>query len=250
MRIRILSDLHCEFGDFQSESVLCDLVILAGDIAPGKKGLEWIRQSFPPPTPVVYVPGNHEYYGKAIPKLRNELLSQEVAENVHVLDEGKVEYDGISVLGCTLWTDFELLGNPRREMIAAREQMNDYKRIRVSPQYRRLNPGDTFALHMTARQWLQERINSGETRNSIIVTHHAPSGLSLPTHLVGTPIASAYASNLESLVEQSEAHLWVHGHTHHCVDYYIGKTRIISNPRGYVGEQSAGFSPSLTIEIA
>jgi hypothetical protein len=42
--------------------------------------------------------------------------------------------------------------------------------------------------------------------------------------------------------------LWVHGHTHHCVDYELGGTRILSNQRGYPRDQTT-FDPGLVIEI-
>ncbi len=62
MRIRVLSDLRLEFADWCPPKVEADIVVLAGDIHVGAKGVEWVRRSFPS-TPVVYVPGNHEFYG-------------------------------------------------------------------------------------------------------------------------------------------------------------------------------------------
>jgi len=44
----------------------------------------------------------------------------------------------------------------------------------------------------------------------------------------------------------------VHGHIHTSVDYMIGDdTRVISNPRGYVGhaEHNKKFDPKFAIEL-
>jgi hypothetical protein len=60
MRISILSDLHLEFGPFTLPEVEADAVVLAGDVHVGVKGIAWCREQFPD-TPVIYVPGNHEY---------------------------------------------------------------------------------------------------------------------------------------------------------------------------------------------
>jgi hypothetical protein len=47
--------------------------------------------------------------------------------------------------------------------------------------------------------------------------------------------------------------LWIHGHTHSSVDTYVGGTRIVCNPRGYVygnGQiENPNFDPTFTVEI-
>ena len=65
MKIRVLSDLHLEFEDWAPPAVQADVVVLAGDIHGGTKGLAWAREEFPH-TPIVYVPGNHEYFTKRL----------------------------------------------------------------------------------------------------------------------------------------------------------------------------------------
>lgn len=66
MTIQVLSDLHQEsFIDLSFESA--DLVILAGDINLGTKGIEWIKSTITD-VPVVYVLGNREYYKGSYPK--------------------------------------------------------------------------------------------------------------------------------------------------------------------------------------
>ena len=61
MRIHLLSDLHNEFSSFVPVLLDCDLVILAGDIDLKSRGVEWAKKTFS--VPVLYVPGNHEFYG-------------------------------------------------------------------------------------------------------------------------------------------------------------------------------------------
>jgi len=60
-----------------------------------------------------------------------------------------------------------------------------------------------------------------------------------------------YASNLGGLIDRGQPDLWIHGHPHNRVEYRLGRTRIICNPRGHVEETSARtFDPSLTIQVA
>ncbi|HWX55154.1 MAG TPA: hypothetical protein VN176_11250 [Verrucomicrobiae bacterium] len=41
------------------------------------------------------------------------------------------------------------------------------------------------------------------------------------------------------MIERHQPVLWVYGHTHECDDQTIGKTRIISNQLGYLGNSGA-----------
>lgn len=47
MRIRALSDLHREFGHVPLPEVAADVVVLAGDIDRGARGVAWARMAFP-----------------------------------------------------------------------------------------------------------------------------------------------------------------------------------------------------------
>ena len=72
MRVHVISDLHLEFAPFQPNNVDADVVVLAGDVHTGKNGIKWILEAFRD-RPVIYVLGNHEFYGQKIPKLIDEI---------------------------------------------------------------------------------------------------------------------------------------------------------------------------------
>ena len=109
MKIRVLSDLHLEFHAWTPPPADADVVVLAGDIHVGVGGIEWAREQFPT-TPVIYVVGNHEFYGGQL----NEVLAalREAADRlgVYLLDSDELVLDGTRFLGATLWTDFALYG--------------------------------------------------------------------------------------------------------------------------------------------
>jgi hypothetical protein len=113
MRLRVFSDLHLEFERFDPPAVDADVVVLAGDIGTRTHGLTWALQTFD--VPVVYVPGNHEFYGGATPHLVHKLKAMAAGTHVHVLDEDAVVIGGVRFLGATMWTDFQLFGREHRD---------------------------------------------------------------------------------------------------------------------------------------
>jgi 3',5'-cyclic AMP phosphodiesterase CpdA len=247
MRIRVLSDLHLEFAPFGVPPAEADVVVLAGDAAPGMRGLEWARSAFGD-TPVIYVAGNHEFYRHAVPKLSDDLARQAEGSSVHFLENREVVLHSVRFLGCTLWTDFDLFGERMRSAAAAQVAMNDFRLIRVAPAFRRFGPGDARTIHLRSVRWLHERLSAPFAGPTVVVTHHAPSPRSLAPERRDDPLSAAYATDLEWMMDGSAA-LWIHGHTHHCVDYELGGTRILSNQRGYPGEADGGFDPARVVEL-
>lgn len=146
MKLHILSDLHLEFAAFHPPATGADLVILAGDIHVKDKGLAWISAAFPD-TPVLYVLGNHEYYGRAYPKHLHDLKEKVQGTSIHILENDTFEMDGIRFLGCTLWTDFKLFGDPRIAGYEATMKMTDYRKIRIGLDFKKLRSLDTATLH-------------------------------------------------------------------------------------------------------
>lgn len=248
MKLRILSDLHVEFENFDPPPAEADIVVLAGDIHVQQQGLDWARDRFPG-LPVLYVLGNHEYYNQAMPRHLEELRRRAADSNVHVLENDALSIDGVTFLCCTLWTDFALHGDARLAGLTANQAMSDYRLIRVSPEYRQLRSSDTADLHRQSRDWLAEAARRHAGDKLVVITHHAPSIGSVPENFRVSPVSAAYASNLDELVTACGAELWIHGHLHSQSDYRIGNTRVVCNPRGYPGERNPAFRPDLVIEI-
>jgi Icc-related predicted phosphoesterase len=249
MRLQIISDLHQEFGEIDLPVVDCDCVILAGDISTKLNGLRWIQKRFPE-VPVIYLCGNHEFYGARLPKLTDHLREETKGTNIHFLENDSITIGGIHFFGCTLWTDMALMGNWQSGAEEARLTMNDYKRIRNSDRsYKRLSPRDTRSIHLNSLAAMRQFLAGHEAARSVIVTHHAPSLRSLPEHRRTDQISCAYASHLDDFILEHQPQLWVHGHIHHSNDYQIGQTRIIANPRAYPDNPNTGFIPDLVVEL-
>jgi len=244
MRIRILSDLHLEAAPFDPPAAEADVVVLAGDIHNGAAGVEWAQRTFR--QPVLYVAGNHEPFDTEFHATAAALRAAADGSNVQVLDCGETLIGGARFLGCTLWTDFELYGATGRD--AAIEAMR-----RIAPDFhiiafgaRTFAPDDWLALHRAHRAWLAERLAVPFAGATVVVTHFLPHPRSIAPRFAGHPLNPGFASQLEPLV--TRAALWIHGHTHAASDFFVGRTRVVVNPRGYLGEPT-GFRADLVIDL-
>jgi predicted phosphohydrolase len=248
MRLRLLSDLHLEFGSSEVPSVPADLVVLAGDINVRDRAADWILRTFPDPaTPVLYVLGNHEFYGEKIPRLTEKLRDFYANTHVRLLENASTALGSYRFFGATLWTDMALHGDVDAGSAAALD-MNDFKRIRTSPLWKNFRPADARAFHAESIRHLHAFLSAGAD-NAVVITHHAPSVRSLPPEARAEPITCSYASDLEALIREFQPLLWIHGHIHHSSHYRLGRTTVIANPRGYPSALNPDFKDDLIISL-
>jgi predicted phosphodiesterase len=251
--VHVLSDLHLErapleYGDGAAPDA--DVLVLAGDIARGTSGIAWARQHAGG-RPVLYIAGNHEFYGHTLPGLLAELRTVAAGSPVHVLEDGELVVDGVRFLGCTLWSDFEFAGPELRErsMELCERLVRDYTHIRADGGDRRLTARDTLARHQHSRRWLAERLAEPFEGPTVVVTHHAPAIRGRPDGSVLRAVAGAFASDLTELMGADRVALWIYGHTHRAADFAVGGTRVLSNPRGYPQQPVAEFDPGCVVTV-
>jgi len=239
MRIQFASDLHLEylnrrFPDFvrvaRLGSAEADLLILAGDIHVDTHMVEKFGRW---EIPVLYVPGNHEFYDTAIhPQVeRIHLAARDSAMRALFRDEWIS--GGVRFLGCTLWTNYQLMGTGGRQlaaMLASEARIADHRKI------------------------------MGIAGKTVVITHHAPSRGSVHPRFRGDPCNAAFVSDLDDLVEKAD--IWIHGHVHDSFDYQVGKCRVLANPGSYattIGKvkspealdyENPLFDPAKTITLA
>lgn len=242
MKLLIYSDLHNEFAPFEPPAHDADLVILAGDISTGDKGVKWANEAFS--IPCIYVPGNHEFYRGHLDRTLSKMRAA-AAERVHVLENESLIIGNTRFLVTTGWTDFTSTGDYRVAMSVCAEWMNDFKRIRVGDSYSKLRPVDLIGRNISARKFLATELAKQFEGTTVVVTHHCPLG-----DLAGDGheghLGAAYFNEWHDLVAQAD--VWIFGHTHRQVDVEVSGCRILSNPRGYPGEPT-GFVPGFVVNI-
>ncbi|MEH2530807.1 putative phosphodiesterase [Bradyrhizobium sp. AZCC 1588] len=250
MRLWIVSDLHLELTrgwDLPPPALRprFDVLIIAGDLIPrAERGVKWLRERVPD-RPIVYIMGNHEFYGVDIDRTVEKAKEAAVGTNVHVLQNETVRIGNVTFAGATLWTDFALFGDQRRAMAIAAERINDFRKIRVNRYVERFRPPHALARHEESRAFLETELRKAHSGPIVVVTHHAPHAVELwisdsPT--ADDILTAAYRSDLTLLMSPGPddgrgvlrpADLWIFGHTHESEDTVIGHTRVVSNPKGY-----------------
>lgn len=250
VRLHVLSDLHLERGDPDLPVGDADVTVLAGDVAVGTAGIEWAR-AWADGRPVLYVSGNHEFYGHALPDLTQELRRAAQGSSVHVLENDEVVIGDVRFLGCTLWSDFDFDGAEHRElaMRVCERAVTDYRLIRHGAEDRPLRPADTRDLHVASRTWLQQRLAEDHDGPTVVITHHAPYIQWRPPEIALRLVAGAFVSDLAPLMGGDRAAAWIYGHTHRVTDRDVRGTRLLSNPRGYPEERVDGFDAGLVIGV-
>ena len=238
MKLWVLSDLHHDVVKIPNfEFPEADVVVLAGDIQNEK----FVRQLVREYDHVVYVAGNHEFYGYDLGWRKQDLQNKFPGV---FLDDDFVDIAGVRFLGSTLWTDYKLYGSEWRQqaMEYAQVAMNDHRKIG------NFHPAEAALEHAVGRSFLENYLDNAPGAKTVVVTHHAPSPRSIHGKYKDDLLNAAFVSNLESLISEYQPTLWVHGHVHSFWDYQLGDTRIVCNPRGY-GDENPDFNPSLVIEI-
>ena len=253
MLFRIVSDLHLEldnpfippFMKEDKETVL----ILAGDIHTGLNVVPWIRSLSERFAHIVYICGNHDFYGndlKTLPlQLENAFLD---ISNVHYLHNSIIRLNNIRIIGSTLWTD--MADKNPLAMFKIQQFMNDYVQIKLNK--RKIRATDIITEFNVARTFIEEELRKPFDGKTVVVTHHAPSYKSVHQRFIHEgQINNAYYSDLDYLFYDYEnIALWVHGHMHNSFDYKINNSRIICNPFGYHGyELNPNFDPYFIVEI-
>jgi predicted phosphodiesterase len=256
MKLRIYSDIHLELpgAAFVVPELPDDketVLILAGDINTGHNATEFIQPLLRQFRAVIYVLGNHEFYGSRVDKVqRLWKASNQHHENLHMLDDDVVVIDDVRFIGSTLWTDMDG-GNPLAKM-DAQQYLNDYRRITINDcgTYRKLQPMDTCNIHAKSKVFIQETLREEFDGKTVVVTHHAPLAECVHERYRGDPLNACYYSNLEAIFAEYDFNLWIHGHMHDPVDIkdVYGKD-VRSNPVGYIGENLPGFDPELVVEV-
>ncbi|KPZ08593.1 Uncharacterized protein ALO41_04898 [Pseudomonas amygdali pv. ulmi] len=123
--------------------------------------------------------------------------------------------------------------------------MNDYRLIRAGEGYRALSISDVISRNHQTYDWLAEELAKEFDGQTVVVTHHCPL-IKYCGPEQSSPLMPAYSNNWPELVRQADS--WIFGHTHSQVDAMVDGCRLISNPKGYPGEQ-CGFIDDFVIDI-
>lgn len=250
MKILVISDTHREFGKLERFPEFpvasnYDLVVLAGDIDVGTRGLEWAIKQFPSEKPILYVPGNHEYYRNDYNTLQDELAALAAQHsNVVLMNPGAAVIDNVVFIGGTMWSNLVYEG-------IQPDAVTKWKMDRGISDFRVISNGSVrFSVEDMITEcekeiayfdrYLHEYTEAGKT--VVMVTHFLPSALCTAPQFVGSGLNPYFASDQDWLMSKYNIPLWIYGHTHTPTDIiHPTGTRLFCNPFGYPNESSEPF---------
>jgi hypothetical protein len=223
-----------------------DVLVLAGDIASGATNTmdvikHFLDQGFPK---VIYVPGNHEYYGGTVKYFDDKMLDFcERTRGAHFLRPGTVTIDGVLFTGGTLWTCFA--DNPIVQSVCGRA-INDFRQIK------NFKTRDAYDLYYKHLEFIKSSYEQRGDRKVVVVTHLPARECISPRWKVDGGLLNDYfANNLGDYISGMRDTIWMFGHTHDATDIVLGDTRVVANPHGYYNaiNDGVGFDPFKTITV-
>jgi len=290
MNIQLLSDLHLESNPefMPTPATGADVLVLAGDIgsyqtdsalsAAGDAdfGLKRFSPLHGWPTPVLFVPGNHEYDGLDFDQAHTRLQETCARLGITWLEREVLHLNGVRFVGTTLWTDFDALGplagqalpDPNSPKFPAhfhhpnsqytRQLKARDKAFRAANYYLRKTHTTRHAEPWLAegvraqallcQDWLRQALSVPFDGPTVVVTHFAPSLNSADPRYGRVPGTAGFCNALDPWL--SQAQLWLHGHLHCPSDYTHNGCRVVANPLGYARKnEQLMFQAQCVLEV-
>lgn len=280
--IQLLSDLHLEVHPHfvPTPAAGADLLVLAGDVGSYQAGSRLLDQDFglarfSPlqgwPTPVLFVPGNHEYDLLDFDATHLRLRATCERLGIHWLEREVLTLQQITgrpgpavrFIGTTLWSDFDALGptdlqaaqsvNALADQLKAREKAFSAANFYLKKAGTTRHGAPWLAAQvrdeaLLCQSWLRAALGQPFDGATVAITHFAPSLKSSDPRYGLTPGTAGFCNALDDLLPQAQ--LWLHGHLHSPSDYRVGGCRVLANPLGYArkNEQTA-FQPAGLIPV-
>lgn len=267
MKIQLLSDLHLETDPtfLARPTPGADLLVLAGDIGSYRQGSKLTSNdfglgSYAPrngwPTPVVFVPGNHEYDNLDFDEAHDRLRELCHALDIQWLERETCVIDGVRLVGTTLWTDFDALAADSDTIgvaLAKRAKAFRAADFYLEKAQMRRHGAPFMAEQMreqglACQQWLRDALRVPFDGPTLAITHFAPTLASADPRYGVTPGTAGFCNALDDLLPLADC--WMHGHLHCAHDYVKDGCRVVANPLGYAkkGEQ-ADYAPDRLWEV-
>lgn len=249
MRVQYVSDIHLDFMPGRSKELVrnarhflehcsgepAEVLVIAGDTGEAETISPLLSAAAEMYENVVYVPGNHEYWGvkgySAVKDIISEVITRHT--NVHWLMDSHVTIGGQRFIGNTLW----YADTPEARMGV--RNFRDFYRMPCT----KSDPW-MFVAHAKTVRYLRNSIESGD----IVVTHMAPSHIS--DQRPPDEFSCYYSTDLSGLILDTNPAIWIHGHIHTRSDYTIGETRVLAAPYGYHGYEANYLDNNARFRIA
>ena len=241
MKIDVISDIHLTcYKDFGTKWIAdwvpqAEVLILAGDVGEfhwWQQGFERIKALSEKYEHVLYIAGNHDYYGTTLQG--GDARFREIEDQLpsfHFLEQEIFELDGVKFACCSLWFKQDA------KSFLYERWMNDFCQIKE------FKPA-VYDRNEDSRNFLK----NVPPDTDVVITHHMPTRFSVHEKYAGDPCSRFFLCEMDDVIFDLQPKVWIHGHTHIPFDYRLGDTRVLCNPLGYPRENPGPYKP-VTVEV-
>ena len=252
MKVQYFSDIHLEFWEnrnFLKQNPILpigDILIMAGDIMLFSEMnkysdfFDFLSKNF---KAVYWLPGNHESYHSSMDG-RVGKFHEQIRDNVFLLNDSVEVINDVRFVFTTLWS---YIGKEAAPEIW--RSLNDFRLIEIGG--KKLTPDTYNKLHLESREFLTKTLRQKFEGKTVVATHHVPTMLNYPPQYADSPLNMAFATELKSLIKETQPDYWIYGHSHVNVQAFnIGKTTMLTNQIGYVSSNEfLGFDWKASFKV-
>lgn len=261
VNVFVISDIHLEFYDgIGANNIMkkiadhvnkfeCNVVVIAGDLCP----IRWARQvlnefaEMVPDSDILYVPGNHEFYGENYARINRDKLNIIVREDlnprVFLLDRSTYSKNNVIFHGITGWIDESWqrihFDEDMVEYDFYRKRYSDFSQIKNF--HLTLDQGkEDFECLCTQLANQKEYNNKIQKFNGyqipIVISHFMPCKEFVHPRFLKSKINNCFANDWKEKIKNLGVDYWIYGHTHDKSIKTENDTKFICNPVGYPHE--------------
>jgi predicted phosphohydrolase len=248
IKFQYISDIHLEFYKEYVNKIptITKNLILAGDIgrvdtrSRKTKLTEFLQDCSTRWDNVIYVPGNHEFYGVSISEGLIELRNICNKTNVIFLYNESVMVDNVNIIGTTLWSQIK--------DHSMEYYMNDFNKIKGF---------DTVVYnkyHSECKKYLLDATKlittNSDNNKCIVVTHHAPDRDITRLESYSKDLSEVFGTDILEEFSGRNISYWIYGHSHRNRNITKYGINLVCNQMGYKEEKDClDFDATKFIEI-
>ena len=239
MRVKYFSSTQLHQPDYRWQKKLiidrlaadtADVCVVAGDFCPNLICSIEAVATVAERMPVVYVPGNLDFYSNM--ETMESLLfkaRERAAEigNIHLLQNDSAVIGDTRFIGATMWT-----------RVGDEATMANYMRI---SDFRAISTADGLwtikrqnVEHDITLDFLENELSIADGLARVVVTHNSPHLTAFDPKYEGDPLNGFFATDMSHLLDGHLApDLWVAGTSSVTMDWTVGATKIAANGLGH-----------------
>ncbi len=233
-----------------------DICVVGGDFHPDLLSSILRLEEISKAMPVIYVPGNLDFYSmNGDDKTMEAYLSEamEVADkigNIHVLSNSSVVIEGTKFIGSTLWGKIDEEDNvAKHRALTGIADFTYMKTVGGKWDIARMN-----LEHDISVDFIEDALTIDRELPTVVVTHTSPHPSAVNPKYAGDILGPMFNPDLSHILNGPFApDYWIAGGVHYTGEWRIGNTEVVANGLGHMGRtgpENPDFDYHRTFDVA